>query len=161
MKNQPPVERKPFMAINDLSKIFHNRMRRLAEDQGMNESYRHLLFHLSHKDGVTQLDLANLTHLKPPTISVTLRKMEQEGYVRRQQDENDQRAVRVFLTDKGKEFNRSSKKLIDSLDKQVVEGISNVEIKQLLDLLDRMYYNLTGEDPKERCCCRRTPEEKF
>ena len=152
MKKQGAVERKPFMAINDLSKIFHNRIRKLAEDEGMNESYRHLLFYLAHKDGVTQLELAKRTNLKPPTISVTLRKMEQEGYVRRQQDEIDQRAVRVYLTDKGKEFNRSSKKLINSLDKQIVEGISNLEIKQLMDLLDRMFYNLTGEDPQDRGC---------
>ena len=75
MKEWEGKEKKPFMVINDLSKIFHYKLRRLADESGLNESYRHILFHLVHKDGVTQLELARATNLRPPTISVTLQKM--------------------------------------------------------------------------------------
>ena len=44
-------EIKPFMLINELSKIFHNKMRTHAESSGVNERYRHLLFHLARNDG--------------------------------------------------------------------------------------------------------------
>ena len=81
MKEWEGKEKKPFMVINDLSKIFHYKLRRLADESGLNESYRHILFHLVHKDGVTQLELARATNLRPPTISVTLQKMQEEGYV--------------------------------------------------------------------------------
>lgn len=144
-------ERKPFMAINALSHIFHSSIRDLGEAQGLNESYRNLLFHLSREDGVTQLDLSRMTHLKPPTISVTLTKMEAEGYIERKTDENDRRAVRVFLTEKGKAFESASRKLVKSLDARSLEGMSDEEVATLMELLDRIYFNLTGERPEDKC----------
>lgn len=149
------MERKPFMAINDLSRIFHGRLRTLAESVGINESYRHLLFHLSHGEGMTQLDLAKATRLKPPTISVTLQKMENDGYVTRVPDENDMRAMRVYLTDKGKEFEAESRRVVRAMDAQAKEGMTDEEIKTLMILHDKIYFNLTGEDPKQRRCCRK------
>lgn len=155
MKGHPPKERKPFMAINDLSRIFHHRLRALADGAGLNESYRHLLFHLSREDGVTQLELARSTNLKPPTISVTLQKMEREGYIERTPDENDMRAMRVYLTEKGRSFDVESRKVVTALDAQAVQGMSEEEIRTLMELLDRMYFNITGRDPKQKCCHKR------
>lgn len=149
------MERRPFMEINDLSRIFHHRLRALAENVGINESYRHLLFHLSHGEGMTQLELARATGLKPPTISVTLQKMENDGYVTRVPDENDMRAMRVYLTDKGKEFEMESRRVVRAMDAQAKEGMTDEEIKTLMTLLDKIYFNLTGEDPKKRRCCRK------
>ena len=145
-------EKHPFMAINGLSKIFNNRIHALANDLGINESYRHLIFHLSRGDGITQLDLAQQTNLKPPTISITLKKMEREGFVTRVQDENDMRAVRVYLTEKGREVSRESKKLVDTIDHEAVKDLTTEEISQLISLLDRVYTNLTGEQPYARKC---------
>ena len=149
------MERRPFMAINDLSRMFHHRLRSLADSVGINESYRHLLFHLSHGEGMTQLELAKATGLKPPTISVTLQKMENDGYVIREPDENDMRAMRVYLTDKGKEFESESRRVVRAMNSQAMEGMSEDEIKTLMTLLDKIYFNLTGEDPKARRCCRK------
>ena len=146
MKRLPPKERKPFMAINALSKIFHNNIHALAEEFGLNDSYRHLLFHLAHGDGMTQLQLARATNLKPPTVSITLQKMEAEGYVERRQDEMDLRAVRVYLTDKGRAFDDASRKLVDMIDQKAMEGFSANEIRVLMELLDRIYDNLTEQD---------------
>ena len=149
------MERKPFMAINDLSRVFHHRLRALAEEAGVNESYRHLLFHLSRNEGVTQLELARATRLKPPTISVTLRKMEEDGYVVRESDENDLRAVKVFLTEKGRAFEAESRRVVRTMDAQAREGLSEEDVATLMNLLDRIYFNLTGEDPKQHKCCRK------
>lgn len=144
------MERKPFMAINDLSRIFHHRLRALADEVGINESYRHLLFHLSRGEGMTQLELARVCRLKPPTISVTLQKMEAEGYVVRKPDENDLRAMRVYLTDKGRQFDIDSHKVVKALDAQAVKDMTEEEIRTMMELLDKMYFNITGEDPRER-----------
>lgn len=104
---------------------------------------------------MTQLELARATGLKPPTISVTLQKMENDGYVTRVPDENDMRAMRVYLTDKGKEFEMESRRVVRAMDAQAKEGMTDEEIKTLMTLLDKIYFNLTGEDPKKRRCCRK------
>ena len=92
----------PLMLCNEVSKMFRNTMRENTEDQRVQGSYREILFHLAYEDGRSQLELANLTHLKPPTVSVALAKLEDEGYVAREADPMDARRTRVYLTDKGK-----------------------------------------------------------
>ncbi|MCI8589905.1 MAG: winged helix-turn-helix transcriptional regulator [Clostridiales bacterium] len=139
-------EQTPFMVIHDLSKIFHCRLRQSAEESGLNESYRHILFHLAHQDGVTQLALAKMTRLKPPTVSVTLQKMQEEGYVERKRDEEDLRNTRVFITEKGRAFNEEAKSLVESLDAAAIAGFNQAEIQQLMAMLVRIRENLV---PKE------------
>ena len=145
--NTNTPENRPFMAINALSKIFHNRISELACERGLNESYRHLLFHLSRNEGATQLTLARATNLKPPTISITLKKMEEEGYVKRIPDDIDLRAVRVYMTEKGKAFDEASRQLVQTMDREAVKDMSNAEIEQLMSLLGRVFFNLTGKKP--------------
>lgn len=150
MSRRFDIARKPFITINELSRIFHNRMCALADEHGLNESYRHLLFHLAHDDGMTQLELARSARLKPPTVSVTLQKMEEEGYVERHCDENDRCATRVYLTEKGKRFENESHKLVESIDARALDGMTDEETKALMELLGKVYYNLTGETVQDK-----------
>jgi len=120
-------------------------MRAEHEQVNMQSSCRHLLFHLSIHNGCTQLQLAKLTHLKPPTVSVTLQKMEHDGYVTRRSDENDLRQTLVFLTDKGREYNQKIRNRIHELENIVMNDITADEKEVLMKLLSRMRDNLTEE----------------
>jgi|GEM_PF-282563 Transcriptional regulators len=138
--NPPPLT--PMMLINEISKLFRNRIR----DENMQNSYRMLLFHLAIRGGRTQLELANMTHLKPPTISVTLQKMESDGYVRRVTNERDMRQTLVYLTEKGEEYNNNIRKKIDVLDKQLTTGFSDEELYVLITLLMKIRMNFHQDD---------------
>ena len=104
-----PPRREPrdmtvLMAVNEISRLF-GRAIKISEKPGSamsQDSFRLILIALSHHDGATQLELSGITHLKPPTISITVEKMESLGYVVRKRDEHDLRALRVYLTDKGR-----------------------------------------------------------
>ncbi len=147
-----PREVTPMMLMRDVQKLFSHFIRAEHEQVNIQNSYRHLLFHLAHRDGCTQLQLAKLTHLKPPTVSVTLHKMEHDGYVTRRSDENDLRQTLVFLTDKGREYNNKIGKRIDELEKLVMNGFSDEETAQLISLLSRMRDNLSSElEPNFNC----------
>lgn len=140
----PPKDPTPMMLINEISKLFDNHMRQNA-DPGLNNSYRHLLFHLAHRDGRTQLELAKLTHLKPPTVSVSLAKLESDGYVRRVADPSDLRQTRVFLTDKGRDVDRKAQKAINEIEAKITECMTEEEREQLLVLLLKLRNNLAGD----------------
>ena len=129
-----------------MSKLFRNRMREQAEDQRVQGSYREILFHLAREDGKTQLELARLTHLKPPTVSVALGKLEDEGYVVRVADQKDQRCTRVYLTDKGKAIDEKAHEVIEELDLCAVKGMTEEELRQLTVLLFRMRENLADDN---------------
>ena len=138
-------EIKPFMLINELSKIFHNKMRTHAESSGVHERYRHLLFHLARNDGANQLELARASRLKPPTVSITVQKLEAEGYVRRETDGDDARVNRIFLTEKGRQFDKKATALVSKIEDEAVRGFSTAEVETLLSLLQRVKKNLSDK----------------
>lgn len=145
IKNAPPS-----MLINELSKLFNDRMRQKTEALGMADGWRRMLFHLSHNDSLTQLELARRTHLSTPAVSVTLQKMEAEGLVTRKADPNDQRAIQVQLTEAGHEADRKVVNAIRETEREMLEGVTAEEIDAIRPTLEKMYYNLAeGKEKKE------------
>lgn len=131
----------PPMVIHDISRLYHAKMR--ENDNAMQQlSVRHLVMTLSHEDGLTQLELAHRTHLSTPTISVTAKRLETQGYVRRVPDENDMRALRVYLTDRGRELVEASHAASEAADDILMQGITPEESRLLLELLGRMRDNM-------------------
>lgn len=163
-----------MMRIMDISKLHHEITRRESEMDGIPQSYRTLLFHLSNLTGnrpgcrdngeadvkpsersVTQLELVHAAHLKPPTVSVTLANMEKDGYISRKTGENDRRQSRVFLTEKGMGVNQRIHDSFVHCDETALAGLTDEETRTLCALLDRVIDNmiaerLSGEDSTSR-----------
>lgn len=145
MKNSQSHRCRPTvpMVVNEISRLFDERMRRTTtEPLQTQNSCRILLRHLSHMEGCTQLDLVRVTLLKPPTVSVTLKKLEQSGYVRRETDATDLRAIRVYLTERGKALHTSTITRLRESDAILMEGITEEEQAVLLQLLTKMRDNM-------------------
>lgn len=134
------------MLINDASKFFHDHMRRETEKLGIRDGYRQMLFHLCREDGVTQLDLVRLSRLRPPTVSVTLKKMEDEGYVTRRTDPHDQRQVRVYITEKGRQVNEQIRQRIEETEKILGEPLSPEDLQELRRILLKMREHYRQKD---------------
>ncbi len=132
----------PSMMTNEVSKLFRDIINRDVEKLGVQNSYRQLLFHLSRKDGVSQLELARATHLKAPTVSVTLKNMEADGLVERKGDINDLRIIHVYLTDKGRQTDDKIREIHHMLDSRMTEGISQEELDALVATLTKMRDNI-------------------
>ena len=129
----------PSMMTNEVSKLFRDIINRDVEKLGVQNSYRQLLFHLSRKDGMSQLELARATHLKAPTVSVTLKNMEADGLVERKGDINDLRIIHVYLTDKGRQTDDKIREIHHMLDSRMTEGISQ---EALVATLTKMRDNM-------------------
>lgn len=135
-KNKHPKE--IMFLVNHLSRIFQQEMRKVCEENGVPSAYRNLLFHLVHNDGCSQRLLAEKTGLKPSTISITLDKMEHDGYVSRERNSMDQRAVKVFLTEKGMKIDRANRARIAELDALFSATVTPEEKEQLIRLLEKV-----------------------
>lgn len=132
-----------MMRIHDAAKLYGDRMRRLSDQDGLPSSYRMLIFHLAHMEpGVTQLDLVKAAHLKPPTVSVTLQKMERDGLVTRQSNESDLRQTLVYLTDKGKAIDDRIHVIHKEGDDAALDGLTDDEVETLSRLLNKVIDNL-------------------
>ncbi len=142
-KSEPkPFKPTPIMLINDIGRLWHQQLDSEVPDEFQRKSNREIMRELSFKDGVYQLDLAEHTHLKPPTVSVTLAKLEEDGIVLRTVDPMDLRATKVYLTEKGHEKNRRLHQAIKNADDIALNGLSEEETETLLSLLERIKNNL-------------------
>ena len=142
-RNDP--EYNAMMRINDISRLHRDIVRRNSDDDGLPSSYRLLLFHLSQLDpGVTQLTLVKAAHLKPPTVSVTLQKMEADGLVIRKSNEHDLRQTLVYLSDKGRAINEKIHASFVNGDAVAIAGLTEDEKRTLCKLLDKVVDNLVN-----------------
>lgn len=140
---KPPcsIKESPPMVIHDISRLYAAKMRE-NESEMQQFSVRHFIINLSFEDGLTQLELAKRTHLSTPTISVTAKRLEKLGYITRVADSNDMRALRVFLTDRGRELVESSRRASIEADNILMQGFTAEESETLLSLLNRMRTNI-------------------
>lgn len=143
-ENQPTS----MMLINDCSRLFGHRMRKFGDESGVPCGYRTLLMQLAFarqrgEEGITQFELARHTHLTPPTVSVTLQKMERDGYITRVPDETDMRQMRVTLTEKGIAVDRANMQKAQETEELAFEGITPEEKAELSRLLMRVRSNLS------------------
>ena len=109
---------------------------------------RMILQFLISTDGVIQRDLVEWTHLKAPSVSVILQKMEQEGLVHRCPDDQDLRQTRVYLTDAGRALDGETIENIRRIDRLATDGLSEEENAELMRLLGKVRDNLRREGEK-------------
>ena len=148
-KASPCANPTPPMLVNEIARLFHARMRTYEPDGMMlQDSARLIMRELAHADGCSQLDLVHKTHLKAPTVSVTLKRMEEKGLVRREQDALDMRVIRVYLSPAGHAHNRQIRERLYEVDTALMEGFSEEETEQLKHFLERMRNNILPEYPK-------------
>ena len=146
----PPPKRaelsdNPIKFCNEIARLFRNKMRETELGEGiMTQPGAHLVLSvLAINDGINQLELVNRTHLRAPTVSVILRKMESEGIVeRKKNDEKDKRAVLVYLTELGREIDRTHIARIKKLDGEAMVGLTDDEKEALMRILPKIRDNL-------------------
>lgn len=142
----PAQENDSIAAVNETSYLFGAYVCRELDRIGMRYSYRNILKPLMENDSLTQLELVNITELKAPTISLTLRNMERDGLVRREKNDSDRRETHVFITDKGKKMYAKVLTALDKAEKAMLKGLTEKELKALRATLEKMSANLKSEN---------------
>lgn len=141
----------PVKFCNEIARLFRDRMRSVNSSDGvMSQPGAHLVLSmLAINDGIKQMELVTNTHLKAPSVSVILQKMELEGIVeRRRDDAEDMRAVRVYLTEYGRELDKMHIETIKKIDALALDGFDDGEIALLMKLLPRIRDNLLYKNEK-------------
>lgn len=104
-----------------------------------------LLKILNVKDGLSQKELAEHIGVKPPSITVMLKKLEAECHIKKEQDDKDQRITRIFITESGKELAAKVNDALYEMEEQAFSNMTELEIMMLRRLLLQMKENLKNE----------------
>ena len=92
---------------------------------------------------VEQLDISK------PAVSRALDSLETKGYVTWQQDPDDKRAHRVRLTDQAREIGPAIEQTYNQLYAIAMQGISQEELDDFIQLFGRMSENFTRAQAKK------------
>lgn len=149
----------PVKLCHDISRLSHAKIREANIDGIMSQhGARLVLASLVANDGSSQRDIVEATHLRPPTVSVLLRRMESEGMVELRENPKDRRELCAYLCDLGREIDAKAVEKIKESDAIALDGLSESERETLMLLLGRIRENLiVSLSAKET---RREKEEK-
>jgi DNA-binding MarR family transcriptional regulator len=99
---------------------------------------------LHKREGISLREIADQLHIKPPTVTVTIQRLEKAGMVYKRPDEKDQRINRIYLTQKGKNLKEDMRRVMDDNRQMLIRGFSQEEQAVLKEFLHRMVENLTA-----------------
>jgi DNA-binding MarR family transcriptional regulator len=116
----------------------------LLSQVGLHPGQEALLMELWDYDGRTQANLAEALGVEPPTVTKMLQRMENSGLVHRAPDETDRRAMRVYLTPKGRRLKGRVDKLWGELERRTMGDLSDRQRSSLRSLLNALEANLAS-----------------
>jgi len=134
--------------LSQVCRLTGDRLRVKMEEIGLHKGQGFILFHLWHHDGIAQNVIAHALHVSPATMTNTLQRMERDGWITRQRDSEDQRIVRVHLTEKAKALHEEVRASFRDLEREVTSVLTKDERETLRELLVKLHEHLAPEgDP--------------
>ena len=97
----------------------------------------------------TQAELAEKLEISPAAVAVSIKKLEKGGYIQREPDEADNRALQVTITPKGEQVIIQSLAIFQKMDSDLFNGFADDELELLSGFLERMYQNLEEKKKTE------------
>lgn len=110
--------------------------------RGIQPTQMPFLIMLDRHDGCSQKEMAEWLRIKPPTVNVSIRRLEKSGVVERKRDETDQRITRIYLTEEGKRTLREILEDVKETEKIMFGNFSDTELCLLRRFFEQMLKNM-------------------
>lgn len=131
-----------FVLLFQIMQLTKYQAIRRMDELKLKPSQAAILFVLHCQGNMSQRELAEVIGITPPSMTVALRKMEDQGYVLREPDHNDQRIIRIQLAKKGIECVDGVKCVIKEMEELTLKSLSQEERLFMRRLLSEMKKNL-------------------
>lgn len=142
------AERLPESALgyllSDVVRLMRRDFHERATGLGLTPALARLLFHVHRAPGSHQTELAHRLDVTPVTLCRMVDRLAERGFVRRQADPRDRRAVRVYVAARGAPLVARMARIADQTRSRALKGVAARERDALLQLLGRLACNLGG-----------------
>ncbi len=103
-----------------------------------------LVIHLLRLNGgqLSQKALQDLMKVSHPTVVGLVQRLESNGYVKTEIDENDKRYKIVTLCDIADKFKKDMMRSKERFDKKMFQDLSQEKLDELYQILQKMYENI-------------------
>ncbi|MBR6800598.1 MAG: MarR family transcriptional regulator [Eubacteriaceae bacterium] len=147
--------------MDRVSHMFFSRHFSLLERIDVHPGQVPLLLTVNDESGLSQKELANKLFVSAPTITVSMKRLENAGLIEKRPDEKDARIMRVYITQKGIETAAELHRITETLEEEMFEGFTVEEKivfrRLLLQIRDNLIKYSDKKDfmPMKECKERR------
>lgn len=99
------------------------------------------LIQLYANDGLGQEELSSRLNIDKGTTARAIKKLQNEGYIIRETDEDDKRAYKIFLTEKAKEIKEDFFQILGQWNDILTSGLTAEEVEIVLKLMKKVSNN--------------------
>jgi len=139
------VTSEDWTLLTQLTQAYRGLLDDLMDRMGLHRAQVNVLCRLFVQDGMTQTEIADQLSVQGATITNMLQRMEEAGLVTRRRDREDNRLVRVYLTDMGRKQERAITEQAMRVEQSVFEGLSADERATLRRMMKLMLGNMDSE----------------
>lgn len=146
-KKKKDGARRTGSALPLLSQVARNSRTALSRhllDLGLYAGQDALIQVLDREEGRTPGAIAAQLGVKAPTITKAITRLAAQDFVRREDSQHDRRKSLIFLTDAGHRKIKAIGKAQKQVEKKALSGFKGKEVRQLIELLERLDSNLAG-----------------
>ncbi len=137
---QHPIRNQTGFALAKVCRAHRGNVGELLAEVGLHVGQEMVLIELWEHDGLRGGELATRLGVEPPTVTKTLRRLENCGLVERRQDPNDARSFRVFLTEKGRALEGPVTRCWERVEEKTLAGLSPEERQVFHTLLTKLAF---------------------
>lgn len=110
-----------------------------------------ILEYVCGHEGTSQRALADMLHISPASITVTLRRMASDGLIERQEDAADQRVKRIYSTAEGRRKLATCRHQFDRVNRRMFAAFTPEELGTLSAMFVRLFESLAGSEHADFC----------
>jgi MarR family transcriptional regulator, transcriptional regulator for hemolysin len=133
--------------LKDTSRRYVQRFEQRAVALGLTLAQCKVLIYLADHEGISQVQLAELTELEPMTLVRTLDCLESHGWLERRNDPADRRARCLYLKPKGRPLVDDIWHLVDLTRREAFAGIPRKHADLMVELLEKIQSNFASLEP--------------
>lgn len=113
--------------LDQICRLRFLRINQLFSKLELHPAQGHLLSLIEQNKGLSQQELASILMIKPSSLTVMLKRMENKELIKREVDSTDARILRVYNTNKGTKILLKVKSLFEQLELETYKELSEDE----------------------------------
>lgn len=132
--------------INCASRMLRHMFNDAAKEEGLFAGQQHIILALFNNEGITVGEIARQLDITPATVSVSIKRLEKSGFVKKQADDTNARITKLYLTDKGRKIPDRIRERMDSQEKYITMGLTDEQRNMFSDMLDTVINNMKNKE---------------
>lgn len=129
--------------INQLGRLFTKNLNVLLSAHGLHTSQWSMILYLHNRQGCTQVELAHYLNVEAPTVTRTLARLEDHGFIKREEG-RDKREKWITLTEEAEAIFSKCYEASKNVESKALEGISPEELEIFNRIIEKMNENLNA-----------------